>query len=98
MQSHLAYVRGQACVRFGRHPSDAHHLRFAQVRALGRKVSDEFTIPLCRIHHQEAHRHGNEIEWWKRVGIDPLATAQNLWQASGSRENLAISTHLDGPN
>ena len=40
--------------------SDPHHLRFAQPRALGLKVSDEFTVPLCRGHHRELHRAGNE--------------------------------------
>ena len=40
----------------GRQPCDAHHLRFAQNRAMGRKVSDEFTVPLCRGHHREVHR------------------------------------------
>ena len=28
-------------------PSDPHHLRAAQLRAIGLKVSDEFTVPLC---------------------------------------------------
>jgi hypothetical protein len=36
-----------------------HHLRFAQPRALGRKASDEFTVPLCRVHHREVHRAGD---------------------------------------
>jgi hypothetical protein len=36
-------------------PSDPHHLRFAQPRALGLKVSDEFTVPLCRDHHRQVH-------------------------------------------
>src|SRR6516164_4525683 len=39
-----------------RKPSDAHHLRFMQPRALGRKTSDEFAVPLCRTHHRAAHR------------------------------------------
>jgi hypothetical protein len=52
---HLKYVSDQPCMACGRSPSDAHHLRFAQGRALGRKVSDEFTVPLCRTHHRELH-------------------------------------------
>jgi hypothetical protein len=43
-----------------RRPADAHHLRFAQAPALGRKVSDELTVPLCRGHHREVHRCGDE--------------------------------------
>ena len=59
---------------------DPHHLRFAQSRALGRKVSDEFTVPLCRGHHREVHRCGNEVVWWEKVGIDPIISARILWQ------------------
>jgi hypothetical protein len=48
------------CLVCGRKPSDPHHLRFAQPRALGRKASDEFTVPLCRMHHREVHRADDE--------------------------------------
>ena len=67
------------CLICGRRPADAHHLRFAQHRALGRKVSDEFTVPLCRGHHREAHRCGDEAAWWKNAGVDPTITARALW-------------------
>jgi hypothetical protein len=60
-------------------PCDAHHLRFAQPRAIGRKVSDEFTVPLCRGHHREVHRSGNEAAWWQKIGIVPAAAARRLW-------------------
>jgi hypothetical protein len=63
-------------------PSDAHHLKFAQPRALGRKVSDEFTVPLCRLHHQALHRHGNEPAWWANLQISPLPVASELWASS----------------
>jgi hypothetical protein len=56
------------------------HLRFTQTRALGRKVSDEFVVPLCRGHHREVHRHGDETAWWKRAGIDPISQARALWR------------------
>jgi ERF superfamily len=78
-KDHLKYVRSQACLICGRSPSDSHHLRFAQHATLGRKVSDEFTVPLCRLHHRELHRHGNEIKWWEAVGVDPLRAARKLW-------------------
>jgi len=51
------------CLICGRQPSDPHHLRFAQPRALGRKVSDEFIVPLCRAHHREVHRCSDEVGW-----------------------------------
>jgi len=47
-REHLRFVAQQACLVCGRTPSDPHHLRFMQPRALGRKVSDEFVAPLCR--------------------------------------------------
>jgi hypothetical protein len=77
---HLKFVASQPCVICGRQPCDPHHVRFAQKRALGRKVSDEFSVPLCRLHHRELHRSGNEARWWKSVGLDPLKVARNLWK------------------
>jgi hypothetical protein len=71
-RDHIRHVIKQACLICGRRPSDPHHLRFAQSRALGRKVSDEFTVPLCRAHHREVHRCGDEGLWWQKTGIDPL--------------------------
>jgi hypothetical protein len=81
-KAHLLFVRGQSCLVCKQSPCDAHHLKFAQQRALGRKVSDEFTVPLCRAHHQELHRHGNEKAWWANLQITPLAAAKELWDAS----------------
>jgi hypothetical protein len=81
-KSHLRFVASQACLVCGRQPSDPHHLRFAQARALGAKVSDEYTVPLCRIHHREVHRSTNETEWWFRFQIDPMKVACRLWSVS----------------
>jgi hypothetical protein len=71
----------------GRQPCDPHHLRFAQARGLGQKVSDEFTVPLCRAHHRELHRAGKEVNWWTSLGIDPLTSAQSLWLLSHPRSS-----------
>ena len=71
-KDHVRFVAKQACLICGRTPSDAHHLRFAQTRALGRRVSDEFTVPLCRGHHRALHRHGDEGAWWRKAGVDPM--------------------------
>jgi hypothetical protein len=79
-KEHLRFVAQQACLVCGRKPSDPHHLRFMQPRALGRKVSDEFAVPLCRTHHREAHRADNERAWWEQVGIDPVKVARELWR------------------
>jgi hypothetical protein len=78
-RDHVKSVAKQPCLVCGRHPADAHHLRFAQPPALGRKVSDEFTVPLCRGHHREVHRCGDEAAWWNKVGIDATAAARALW-------------------
>jgi hypothetical protein len=78
----VRFVAQQACLICGRKPSDAHHLRFAQSRALGRKVSDEFTVPLCRGHHREVHRHGDEAAWWNKAAVDPLLHARTLWRVT----------------
>ena len=79
-KAHLAFVGAQACLVCQRSPCDAHHLKFAQPRSLGRKVSDEFTVPLCRDHHLDLHRHGNEIAWWANLQIAPIEVARDLWQ------------------
>jgi len=79
-RDHIKHVAQQPCLVCGRRPADPHHLRFTQSRALGRKVSDEFTVPLCRGHHREVHRCGDEAAWWQKAGIDPTAAAHGLWR------------------
>jgi hypothetical protein len=78
-RDHVRYVTKQSCLICGRRPSDPHHIRFAQNRALGRKVSDEFVVPLCRGHHREVHRCGDEAAWWSNVGLNPMVAARTLW-------------------
>jgi hypothetical protein len=87
-KAHLRFVAKQACLICGRKPSDPHHLGFTQPRALGRKVSDEFTVPLCRGHHREAHRARNERAWWKQTGLDPMKIARFLWKQTQEGPNL----------
>jgi hypothetical protein len=81
-KEHLRFVAKQACLICGRKHSDPHHLGFLQPRALGRKVSDEFAVPLCRIHHREVHRASDEPAWWKGMGIEPVAVAHKLWDST----------------
>ena len=85
-KEHLRFVAQQPCLLCGRKPSDAHHLRFVQPRALGRKASDEFAVPLCRSHHRAVHRAGDEKAWWKQAGIDPLKIARKLWKLTRMHE------------
>jgi hypothetical protein len=79
-RAHLKFVASQSCLICGRQPSDPHHLRFAQPRAIGLKVSDEFTVPLCRGHHRQLHQAGNEVTWWERLNLKPLEVAKALWE------------------
>jgi hypothetical protein len=79
-KDHRKFVLRQPCLVCGRVPSDPHHLTFTQPRALGYRVSDEFTVPVCRIHHRELHRSGDEAAWWQKLNIDPLPVALSLWQ------------------
>jgi hypothetical protein len=78
-KAHLRFVASQPCLICERSPADAHHLRFTQPRALGRKVCDEFTVPLCRADHRDNHGSGDEVAWWERRAIDPIATSRALW-------------------
>ena len=93
-KEHLRFVAQQPCLLCARKPSDPHHLRFMQPRALGRKVSDEFAVPLCRIHHRLVHRVGNEAVWWKDAGIDPVKAARQLWRQT--RVNDPQDRHQPG--
>ena len=106
-REHTKFVAQQPCLICGRQPSDAHHLRFAQHTALGRKVSDEFTVPLCRGHHRGLHRSGDEAGWWQSAGVDPSVAARALWLQThphlrdasdpGSDETAAVSARSDSP-
>jgi hypothetical protein len=89
-KAHLAFVAAQPCIVCRRSPCDAHHLKFAQPRSLGRKVSDEFTVPLCRDHHIQLHRHGNEAAWWANLKIAPLEIATELWTATLQQDGSAF--------
>jgi len=89
-KAHLKFVASQPCLICGRQPSDPHHLRFAQPQAIGLKVSDEFTVPLCRGHHRQLHQTGNELGWWKNLRIDALAIAKNLWIQTHIKDAVLI--------
>jgi len=79
-EEHLAFVATLPCLVCARTPSQAHHLRFAQPRALGRKVSDEWVVPLCNLHHRSLHDGGNEEVWWTQHRIDAVSEAERLWR------------------
>ncbi len=98
-REHLLFVARQPCLVCGRKPSDPHHLRFMQPRALGRKVSDEFAVPLCRGHHRAAHRAGDEQPWWQAAGIDPVKIARKLWkQSRGNAASFPVADRTPQPD
>ena len=96
-KEHLAFVARHPCLICGRRPTQAHHIRFAQPRAMALKVSDEYTVPLCNGHHDSVHRTGDERAWWTARKIDPLAIARQLWteEDKSSEIVLAMPMHSD---
>jgi Rad52/22 family double-strand break repair protein len=96
-KEHLKFVARQPCLVCGRQPADAHHLRFAQPRALAMKVSDEFTVPLCRTHHRYLHQTGNEVAWWEKARIEPLPIARKLWETSHPRVSAKAACTSTAP-
>jgi hypothetical protein len=88
-KAHLKFVASQPCLICGRQPSDPHHLRFAQPRAIGLKVSDEFTVPLCRGHHRQLHQTGDERAWWDSHRVNALEIARDLWEKTHATANQA---------
>jgi ERF superfamily len=94
-KAHLRYVATKACLVCGREPSDPHHLKFAQRTALGRKVSDEFAVPLCRTHHRELHRCGSERKWWSGFGLDPMPVATRLWNETHGMTQPSIANPVE---
>jgi hypothetical protein len=93
-KEHLRFVASQPCLICGRSPSHAHHVRYAQSKGLSIKVSDEFTVPLCAIHHNQIHTTGKEREWWQERNIDPVKIASGFWQQSRQRYPTARDADL----
>jgi hypothetical protein len=89
-KDHLRFVGSQPCLLCSRVPSDAHHLRFAQTAALGRKVGDQFTVPLCRTHHRQAHESSDEAAWWNDLEIDAIEIATGLWEETRAKRAALI--------
>jgi Rad52/22 family double-strand break repair protein len=79
-REHLRFVAALPCLVCGRTPGHAHHIRFAQPRALGAKPGDQWVVPLCNTHHRALHDAGDEQACWQEAKIDPLAEAERLWQ------------------
>jgi hypothetical protein len=55
-------------------------MRFARPWAMGRKVSDEWTVPLRATHQRSLHTMGEKEKWWKERQTDPVTHSMRLWQ------------------
>jgi hypothetical protein len=75
-KAYLIYVRSFPCLVCKQPAGAAHHILFAQPRARGMKVGDNWTIPLCHQHHEGVHHYGNEKAHWARVGVDVMKWAK----------------------
>ena len=94
-KEHLRFVAESALSRLRTLTYHAHHIRYAQPAVSSLKVSDEFTVPLCAIHHSENHTTGNERRWWQERNLDPLPVAHRLWQNSRSADRTPNAGHHD---
>lgn len=78
--AYLKAIRGQPCLYCGA-PGEAHHLTFAEKRAMGLKNGDNWTVPVCRTHHMELHNSPMpERTWWALNGIDPIKWAKDHYE------------------
>jgi hypothetical protein len=101
-ENHLAFIRSLKCCICGAPGPDPAHIRSANSiygkRETGgsEKASDKWTVPLCRTHHDEQHKAGNELLWWASKGIDPFGLALALYSASADDEIAEgiLNSHL----
>jgi hypothetical protein len=85
-EKHLTLIRQLPCVHCLKVPAgEAHHLKCTGERGMAVRSTDRWTVPLCRIHHDEVERTGarKEVAWFAEIGIDPLELAQDLWSGTG---------------
>tara|TARA_B100000674_G_C37944778_1_gene964376 strand:+ start:105 stop:401 length:297 start_codon:yes stop_codon:yes gene_type:complete len=78
-ERYLKTLRGQPCLVCGA-GGEAHHVTFAEPKAMAKKVGDNWCVPLCHKHHMELHAHGKETQWWALQGVDPMDWAKKNWK------------------
>lgn len=96
-ESHLALIRQLPCIKCGKSPCDAAHVRMASAvhgKAPGIvRPDDKWALPLCHEHHMEQHREG-ENEFWARLGLDPIALCLRL-KAAGTVERMGRVVRIE---
>jgi len=55
-------------------------------------------VPLCRGHHRELHRAGNEASWWTTTGVDAIGIARKLWTETHPVRTSLGATDADAAN
>lgn len=91
-EDHLRFIRRLPSLVSGARPVEACHIRYADVTrgkrgvGTGEKPDDAWCTPLTPAEHRDQHAFGDEREWWRLRGIDPIAVALALYRASGDEE------------
>jgi len=89
---HLRFIRGFECSvtssDFHGGKIEAAHVRIGTDGSMSVKPSDNWTIPLCGLHHNRQHMIG-EATFEKEYGIDMKAIAEALWARSPHRKRVA---------
>lgn len=87
-QKILQKVRESPCLICGTTPSDPHHLRIVgHQRGLGIKNGDDFTVPLCRKHHEELHSFGSEALFFALHGVDFEVVLAQMEKTNGASKD-----------
>lgn len=88
-KAHLAFVAQHRCLVCRAHPVEVHHLTHAQPKAKALKAGDQWTVPLCPVHHRSLHARGDEAGWWAARGINAIEAASEFWAVSPARKAAA---------
>lgn len=88
-EKHLAFIRSLPCLVCGDDTgSDACHIRYSDASigkvnpGISAKPGDEYTVPMCRTHHEQQHK-GSEKRFWEGIGLDPVSVALRLFKLTG---------------
>jgi hypothetical protein len=89
--SHRKFVSGLPCIVSGvEGKTQVAHVRFASaeygkpITGTSTKADDCFVLPLSVEMHDEQHRAGDELAWWRSKGVsDPLRLCLRLYSVSG---------------
>lgn len=89
--AYLNKVRELPCCVCGIYPVEAHHIKSAGGRGIGKRTDDKWAIPLCHDHHiNGVERVGSrkEVQWFSKYGINPIELAQGLYASRHSVEAM----------